>query len=642
MNDDNEYEVESITQAKVTKKKGKGQKLVWKYCVRWKGYSPEHDTWEPTESFVGSEDIVQKFWERADSGGRDINNLSLFKEGDLFLPLGPPRRKIKRKSVVNPSSLSPAAGPTPSRPEGSNQVENKISTKRRRSSFDKKGGDDYPAKRPREHEDLFERTLESVASPTIPTRKPLPTNLNGKPQTLKVAMTPSASYRKNKRPHRSPSIEVIPDSDEETEGGIRRDNAVSDFQCSTSRNPHNSERLDDSVHSPSFTSKLPSHRMRVEMPLVKMMDDPNLSTIDGAIPAKMRVLEKKSASLVTAEERGRSRSKPGPGRSSSGFISKSNALTLDKSFNKTTKGALHKSVEGENGSQDITQDTHETEIHDSPLPEIPGNMVTPSGEELLKLAGLDPDAAETLPDFEEMDTTEQAPPSAAQSTLPPDNLQQSVIRNNLNLVKDKLFPSSSFIADQGVINPNWKKSTIFGPLGLGSDSLSQGQASGSQTDSSKSPPFLINLDSSISIPVLLVDISPPNTSLFAVGSKGPNVPGKFYKVERCLSLLDTMRTGGPSAQVVVLENVADETKRHFERFAARLEVGDVFVALAGAQLLAFCSSSNNQVCQKLNIPPKLPGKTLVSQVFVENYSGYADAASNADEKRWSQYFQETS
>jgi len=40
---------------------------------------------------VGSEDIVQRFWERADSGGRDINDLSLFKEGDLFLPLGPPR-----------------------------------------------------------------------------------------------------------------------------------------------------------------------------------------------------------------------------------------------------------------------------------------------------------------------------------------------------------------------------------------------------------------------------------------------------------------------------------------------------------------------------------------------------------------------
>lgn len=82
----------------------------------------------------------------------------------------------------------------------------------------------------------------------------------------------------------------------------------------------------------------------------------------------------------------------------------------------------------------------------------------------------------------------------------------------------------------------------------------------------------------------------------------------------------------------------------FTSFLGRMDLTSFlqFVALAGAQLLAFCSSSNNQVCQKLNIPPKLPGKTLVSQVFVENYSGYADAASNADEKRWSQYFQETS
>ena len=171
--------------------------------------------------------------------------------------------------------------------------------------------------------------------------------------------------------------------------------------------------------------------MRVEMPLVKMMDDPNLSTMDGAIPTKMRVLEKKSTSLVTAEERGRStsgRSKPGPGRSSSNFITKPNAslLSFDKSSIKTTKGT---SVERANGSQDITQDTLETERNDSPLPEIPGNVVTPSGEELLKLAGLDPDAAETLPDFEEEMDTEQAPPSAAQSTLPPDNLQPSVTRN---------------------------------------------------------------------------------------------------------------------------------------------------------------------------------------------------------------------
>lgn len=333
---------------------------------------------------------------------------------------------------MNRSSPSPGADQTPS---SSTQVEKKNSTKRRRSSFDKKGGDDYPAKRPREHDGHFERTLESVAFPTIATKKPLPTNLNGKPETFQVAMTPSASYRKNKRARRSPSIEIIPDSDEETEGGIRKGNAGSDIQLSTSRNHHNSERLDDSVHSPSFTSKLPSHRMRVEMPLVKMMDDPNLSTIDGAIPAKMRVLEKKSTSLVIAEERGRStsgRSKPGPGRSSSGFISKPDAslLTFNKISVKTTKGTLYKSVEGENGSQNITQDTHETERHDSHLPEILGNVVIPSAGELLKLAGLDPDAAETLPDFaEEMETIEQAPPSAAQSTLPPDNLQESVIRN---------------------------------------------------------------------------------------------------------------------------------------------------------------------------------------------------------------------
>jgi hypothetical protein len=45
----------------------------------------------------------------------------------------------------------------------------------------------------------------------------------------------------------------------------------------------------------------------------------------------------------------------------------------------------------------------------------------------------------------------------------------------------------------------------------------------------------------------------------------------------------------------------------------------------------------------LNAPTGLlnePGKILVSQVNIENYSGYADAAADADVRRWSQYIAE--
>lgn len=36
--------------------------------------------------------MVDAFWERANTGGRDINDMSLFNVGEKFLPVGPPRR----------------------------------------------------------------------------------------------------------------------------------------------------------------------------------------------------------------------------------------------------------------------------------------------------------------------------------------------------------------------------------------------------------------------------------------------------------------------------------------------------------------------------------------------------------------------
>jgi hypothetical protein len=65
-----------------------------------------------------------------------------------------------------------------------------------------------------------------------------------------------------------------------------------------------------------------------------------------------------------------------------------------------------------------------------------------------------------------------------------------------------------------------------------------------------------------------------------------------------------------------------------------------FVAIAGMDVLAFCSSDNVLISQRLNISPSLlgqPGEVLVSQVIIENHSAYADAAVNADGREWSRY-----
>lgn len=48
-------------------------------------------SWEPSTSFGnGSEHILQRFWDRVDTGGRDINDAALFSKGDELYPQGPP------------------------------------------------------------------------------------------------------------------------------------------------------------------------------------------------------------------------------------------------------------------------------------------------------------------------------------------------------------------------------------------------------------------------------------------------------------------------------------------------------------------------------------------------------------------------
>lgn len=62
-----------------------------------------------------------------------------------------------------------------------------------------------------------------------------------------------------------------------------------------------------------------------------------------------------------------------------------------------------------------------------------------------------------------------------------------------------------------------------------------------------------------------------------------------------------------------------------------------FVAMAGVNLLCFCSSENALIGQRLDIPRSLlglPGNILVSRVDIENYSAYGDAAIQADDSRW--------
>jgi hypothetical protein len=62
-----------------------------------------------------------------------------------------------------------------------------------------------------------------------------------------------------------------------------------------------------------------------------------------------------------------------------------------------------------------------------------------------------------------------------------------------------------------------------------------------------------------------------------------------------------------------------------------------FVAMAGVEVLAFCSSQNVILGQWLRMPSVLlglPATVIVSRVVIANYSAYADAAVKADNVRW--------
>ncbi|WWC71311.1 uncharacterized protein I206_105265 [Kwoniella pini CBS 10737] len=54
-----EYEVEAIVDHK--QKKG-NQAGKYEYLVSWKGYGPEHNTWEPEEHVAHASDVVTRYW----------------------------------------------------------------------------------------------------------------------------------------------------------------------------------------------------------------------------------------------------------------------------------------------------------------------------------------------------------------------------------------------------------------------------------------------------------------------------------------------------------------------------------------------------------------------------------------------------
>ncbi|KAJ7774958.1 hypothetical protein B0H16DRAFT_1880134 [Mycena metata] len=599
-----EFEVETVTEARVAKK---SKKVIWEYHVKWKGYTLDENTWEPIASFSGSEDIIEKFWERVDLNNRDRKNMTQFRVGETFLPVGPPRRKQSQRNLKS----QPVASPPPS--AGPSKETTTKSGKRRRSSPPAAEPEEKPAKRTRG------RTTESEAPPAEPRAPRQPAR---RPPAKSTASS-ARSIRRTKK--RTPSPQEVPASEVDEEEDVAM---LVDPEPEAAVDPPPQDVEEAAIEAPPQEA-LPSHRARAAKPLVKMIDD--FAPMDGAISVKARLRAQDGTSNGDTPVAGpsttprKSPRKPGLNKNTSSL------LTFDKGALKTVKGKFKASAEEDKGEGASGALDDGDAMMASPVAE------PPTSEELLKLGGLDSKVADELEDFEDEGV---ASPTAEETPTNPN-------RESLTLAKNKLFPPGTSVVSSvsNKLASVWRRATIFGPLfvplifaqhtvlsvlfprGLGSDAVAD--------TTSESKPFTLKLDATVILPLDLTDIHESLDTKFSETTNGPT--GKFYKGTNAVKLLDTVRTGGPSARVVMREDATDEHKTHFARFRSRLDEGDLFTMMIGNVFLGF-ASSNTPLMQRLNLPPSLASFTdsvFLTELHIENLSEYLDAVDTADTSRWS-------
>ena len=83
------------------------------------------------------------------------------------------------------------------------------------------------------------------------------------------------------------------------------------------------------------------------------------------------------------------------------------------------------------------------------------------------------------------------------------------------------------------------------------------------------------LDSALLIPVVLKDIHPPNSVLRDMNKATNGPPGKFYKEQHALVMLDTLQVTGSYARVLLDQSSSEDQQRHFAKFSERLKAGEL-------------------------------------------------------------------
>ncbi|OJA13000.1 hypothetical protein AZE42_07445 [Rhizopogon vesiculosus] len=726
---DAEYEVESVTKARVDAKRGK--KIIWKYYVKWKGYSWDESTWEPDQSFLGgSKHFLKTFWANALTRGRDHTNPSDFEKGEEVYTAEATAHLENNDSSLNSQELPFE------RSEDAASDDELLTSKKRR--IRQKPAGEPKAKRKRQSEPVFtgsasvqrERAFGPKSKATSPKSKkqrrvssPGPSNVEAKLRLSLTNMTDTdavgeldtdvfgeAKEVEDELMLMSPDGPITPDIPEPHAGPTKVDGTTVVFQDLKKYSPDfqntievtqvvtedETHPVDDDRSSPdplfdspsepgnrersqsSAEPTMPFHRARVAKPLVQLIDTPQLvKNPEVAISAKARLMSRRSSgsSQDASGSNGISkmRPKPGPSRSSARSLGKnrSSLLTAGKGGLTSLKGRFKptKDVKEEiEPIEDAPSPSHviergvaitswsdedaagETDHEHQEIVLLveqikaasthdPSHVSIPSGHELLEIAGLQPDA-DMLPDFEDANVQQPPQPAITSSVetradgptedAPPSTMtaEDKAAETSLAEATEHLFPSvqttSSILP---IRTSSWKTSkdnTIFGRMYKIPEPV-QGPPNGNETV----PTLKLNLITNVSVPLVLKDLKNMKgvslTDISTDKSLGGQV-GSFYLSEDAVRIVSTF-SGLGSARVVPDPSADESQKGHFD-----------FVAKAGKELLAFFSSQNVEITERLAPPPVLIGlanTVLLMRVQITDRNGlcHSTAACNMQPRR---------
>ncbi len=270
---------------------------------------------------------------------------------------------------------------------------------------------------------------EHTEPPTKRNRKqPTESNKHRKPRSLSASDVSDEDRQKvvSRTPHKSPKANSSPLARNKPRRASRRVVASPDFVSPSDEDdntmlgslfgspvPSDNDndvpvgsslpKTDKTTEKPLSSStstpgiKKPSHRLA--KPLVRLLDEPYKPVMGGAIAVKARITGQRALDSDVANEPQKSsdaspsRPRPGPGRLP--VKNKSSLLTFEKGTLKTVKGRYVKAERMIRNEPEVMS-TDASDI-------IPATQSTapPEPSELLQLAGIDAQGADTLPSYEE-------------------------------------------------------------------------------------------------------------------------------------------------------------------------------------------------------------------------------------------------